>query len=147
MSSSISRNGFLLFSPGIRPLRAGALLWVLPSGFPATRNLGLVREGWFPPDGSLPLRKVSQRDHLVVLDYITTILVLSKILFLPVEGFNDLQGSHSHNQADQCLPWPSSSRKCFLMKARLLLVGNRKGLKENTKTPCLSQNVVYCTLQ
>lgn len=44
----IGRNGFLLLSPDTMLLQAGVLLSVLPSGFPATCNMGLVREGLFP---------------------------------------------------------------------------------------------------
>lgn len=63
--------------------------------------------------GSLPLRKVSQRDHLVVLDHITTILALSKILFLPVEGFNNLQGSRKHTKLTSVFPGQAAAESVF----------------------------------
>lgn len=48
-----------------------------------------------------------------MLDYITTILALSKILFLPVEGFNDLQGSHKHTKLTGVFPGQAAAESVF----------------------------------
>lgn len=62
---------------------------------------------------SLPLRKVSERDHLVMLVHITTILAFSKILFLPVERFNALQGSCKHIKLTSVFPGQAAAESFF----------------------------------